>query len=307
MTAPWMPRRVFLTGSSSGLASALLPQLCRRDDVVEVIGLDVRPTAFSHPKFQFQAGDIRAPDLAVRMRGCDALVHMAYAVMRGALSDEALHANNVGGALNVFRSAAQAGVTRAINLSSVSVYGPGLGMDEQCALAPAPNFTYAHHKAEIERELGRAHPGVVHLRSHLIFGRHAQPFLKQMCRSRVVITPPRPFALLQIVHEDDVADAVVRCLGREVSGAFNLAAPLPLSLPELVRHGRCLTVPLPLGWVRAAVALARRFGNRDEFAWLDVFDTALTVDCTRAERLLGWRAAHTPWQARQATTAGSVE
>ena len=107
--------------------------------------------------------------------------------------------------------------------------------------------------------------------------------------------------------EADVAEAIGLCLDRDVSGAFNLAAKEVVSLPDLVRHGRRFVVPVPLAWVRGLVALARRLGNRDEFSWLDEFDTPLTVDCTRAERLLGWRSVYSPWQAQEDLVSGAIQ
>lgn len=295
-----MGMHIFLTGSSSGLAGALLPYLCRQEAVARVSGLDLRPTSFTHPKFSFQQGDMRAPDLAARLRGCDAVVHTAFAVMREGRSEAELHDNNVGGSLNVFRAAEAAGVPKVVNMSSVSVYGRGRGLEEGRRLRPSPLFTYARHKAEIEREAALLHPCVVHLRAHLIFGPNSQPFLRRMCQAAWCITTPAPRPLLQVVHEDDVAQAIVRCLEPDASGAFNLAAPQEVALSQLVRHGRRFMVPVPLAWVRAVAALARRFGHRDEFTWLDVFDTTLTVNCRRAEQVLGWRPVHSAWQAREA-------
>ena len=289
--------RVFLTGSSSGLAAALLPRLCHSDEVSAVVGLDLRPTGFRHPKFEFRQGDMCADGLEQAMRGCQAVVHTGYAVMQGALSNAQLYANNVGGAVQVFKAARAVGAARVINLSSVSVYGGGEDLDESAPLKPSPVFTYARHKARIERLARADFPEVVHLRAHLIFGPHSQPFLRQMCRAGFCIVPPAPVARLQVVHEDDVADAVCRCLNRDVRGAFNLAAREAVTLPALVRHGRRGVVPVPLAWAQRLVRVARWLGNRDEYTWLDVMDTTLTVQCGRAEQLLGWRASRTPWQA----------
>jgi hypothetical protein len=72
-----------------------------------------------------------------------------------------------------------------------------------------------------------------------------------------------------------------------------------VSLPALVRHDRQWVVPLPLAWVKQLVRLARLFGDRDEFTWLDLMDTTITVNCQRAEQVLGWRPVHTPWQTVQ--------
>jgi nucleoside-diphosphate-sugar epimerase len=232
------------------------------------------------------------------MAGCTAVIHLAFAVMRGKLSEAEQKANNVEGTLKVFADASQNGITKVINLSSVSVYGHGRDLDETTPLRPADVFVYAQHKAEIEKMAAQHFSNVVHLRSHLIFGRHAQEFLRDMTNAPILIMPPAPLPVLQVVHEADVADAVMRCLDKEVSGVFNLAAPQIVSLPDLIRHQRKWVLPLPLGWVKCLASLAMRFGSKEEFTWLSLIDTTLTVNCSRAERLLGWTPRYSAWDAR---------
>jgi UDP-glucose 4-epimerase len=217
--------RIFITGSSSGLAAALLPRLCARNDITAVVGLDLRPTPFVHPKFTFHQGNMCEPGLEQTMQGCDAVVHTGFAILQGRLSDAERYANNVDGTLHVFKAARAAGARRTINISSVSVYGAGEELNEDTPLNPSPLFSYACQKARIEQIAQANFPEVIHLRSHLIFGPNCQPLLRQFCCSRLCILPPKPWPRLQMVHEDDVVDAVLRCLDRpDIQGAFNLAA-----------------------------------------------------------------------------------
>jgi UDP-glucose 4-epimerase len=292
--------QLFVTGSASGLAQAVLPKLCAREGVTRVVGLDKRPIPFRHAKFSDIEADVHAPDLPALMAGSAAVIHLAFGVMRNGMSDTELFHNNVTGTLKVFAEAEAQGIRKVINLSSVSVYGAGLSLDESAPLQPSSAFTYAQHKAAIEREAALRHPQVVHLRSHLIFGRHAQPFLRSMVGARFFIAPRTPYPVLQVVHESDVAEAISRCLDHDVHGPFNLAAPEATSLPALVRHGSRHRVlwPLPLSVVRGAVAVAKSFGSRDEFTWLDVMDTSLTVRCNRARTAFGWEPKFSAWQAR---------
>jgi len=291
--------RIFLTGCSSSLANAVLPMLCASSEVTQVVGIDRRPCHFEDKKFSASQMDIHSPELPAAMAGADAVVHLAFGVMRGEMSETEQTHNNVAGTLKVFDDAARCGIRKVVNLSSVSVYGAGSGLDESAPLRPAVHFNYARHKAEIERAAAGRHPHIIHLRSHLIFGRQCRAFLKAMVNARFFIAPPAPYPTLQIVHEDDVARAVMLALTRDVRGPFNLAAPEVTSIPELVKSRRRHALPLPLSWVRAAVSLARRWGNRDEFTWLDVFDTTLTVRCDKAHRELGWRPLYSAWEAVQ--------
>lgn len=290
---------IFITGASSGVARSLIPALCEDTSVTSVRGFDLRDSPWRHAKYQHIQGDMCSADLRPLMEGSQAVIHLAFAVLK-AQHDEAGHrTNNVMGSFRVLKIASALRIPKIINLSSVSVYGQGQHLAESAPLNPSPAFSYAQHKADIERMTMQSLPKVIHLRSHLILGPHAQPFLHDLCNAPVYIRPPKPYPTLQIVHEDDVAQAIVLSLKHEVHGAYNVAAPEIVALPDLVKHQRSAAIlPLPLGLVRWAANVARRLGHRDEFTWLDVMGTTLTVDCTRVQRELGWRPEYSAWQAR---------
>jgi UDP-glucose 4-epimerase len=289
--------KVLLTGSSSCLAAALLPELCADPRVQRVIGIDVKKSQFLHSKFESHVMDTRSPSLSTLMAGSSAVIHLAYAVIRGKLTDDALYENNVSGTLCVMNAAKCLDIQKFINISSVSVYGDGKMLEETDKLKPSNIFTYAQHKAEIESKSQTLYPNVIHLRSHLIFGKHAQPFLQEMVNSRICIKPSLPMPVLQIVHELDVAKAIIQCFDRDVCGAFNLAAPEVMSIPDLVNHGRRRIIPVPLNMVKKLVSVAKLFGSRDEYNWLEVMDTSLTVSCKKAATQLNWRPTYTAWDA----------
>ena len=296
----FMRMRILLTGSAGCLASVLLPRLCEQPWLQRCVGVDLRTTSFDHPKFLAIQGDMRFLPLADLLANCDALVHLAFAVTRGALTPSEMRDNNVDGSLRILLAAHQAGLERIVNLSSVSVYGSGQNLSEESPLNPALNYPYACHNAEIE-ERTSALKSVVHLRSHLIFGGHCQPFLRQAIRHRAYIAPPPPTPEMQVVHEWDVATAVLLALQAPTAGPYNLAAPQIATLPELVRNGRKFLVPIPLSVARGVAAGMRRFTPDDmDLTWLEIIDTTLTVQCSRARTLLGWTPKFSAWDARRA-------
>ena len=289
--------QVFVTGSSSCLSNAVLSQLCADSSIERVVGVDLQPAHYAHPKFSSKIMDVRSEELQGYMKGSQAVVHMGYAVMREQRSDSELHDNNVNGTLRVMEVAKTNGITKFINISSVSVYGCGERLIENSPLNPSAKFTYAQHKVEIEELSQRQHPNVIHVRSHLIFGRYCQKFLRDMVNSPVYIKPPSPMPVLQVVHESDVANAILLCLKKDVSGAFNVAAPEVMSIPDLVKYQRRRVVPIPLGVAKNLVSVGKLLGSKDEFTWLEVMDTTLTVSCDRAAKVLGWSAQFSAWDA----------
>jgi UDP-glucose 4-epimerase len=281
--------RVLLTGSASHLARVLLPRLCAVPWVEAVVGCDVRPTPFRHAKFIAHRLDIREAGFEGLIAGCDALVHLAFVVLRGRLDAPSMRAVNVEGTRRVFTLAAERGVQRLVHLSSAAVYGGGENLTEAAPLAPLPGFLYAHHKAEVEAWLAATLPQVVRLRPHAILGPHCQPLLATLLRLPLGVKVSGPAPRLQCVHEEDVADAILAALERPVAGPFNLAAPGSFTLDAL--PGRRL--PLPFFLARGLLSTAWRLtGFGGEPGWLAGLRHSLTLDCSRAHTGLGWQPRH---------------
>ncbi len=294
--------KVLVTGASASLARAVLPRLCAEASISRVTGIDLRPPFFEHPKFSALQADFRGGETAALLRQHDALLHMAYVVLRGRMAAAAMHDINVGASLKLLQAAQAAGLQRIIHLSSAAVYGSGRDLDENVPLKPLRGFRYGQHKAELERQLEHAVPQCLRLRPHVILGPHAQPVLRQILGLPLYLRLDDPQPELQCVHEDDVADAVVAGLLREVSGPCNLAAGGSWTLREVMhgRHARCL--PLPPAVAHAGLVLAHGLsGWGGEPGWLEGLRHTLTLDCRRAERELGWQPRYNAAQALAAT------
>ncbi|MBI5750696.1 MAG: NAD-dependent epimerase/dehydratase family protein [Hydrogenophilales bacterium] len=289
-----MPRpntmRIFVTGSSSHLARAWLPKLCADQRIERVIGVDLAPAIFTHAKFTHHILDIRSPDIGALVPGCDALVHLAWVVLRGKMNAAAMHDVNVRGTQLVFEAARAAGIAHLIHLSSAAVYGSGDKLTEAAPFNPLPGFLYAQHKAEVENYLAREFPETLCLRPHIILGPHCQPLLKQLLHQPCYPRLPDPQPRLQCVHEDDVADAINAGLFNAISGPINLAAAGEYSFKHAIAARYRHPIALPFGMIKTALSLAWRVtGYGGEPAWLDGMRQTLTLDCARAQSTLDWR------------------
>lgn len=284
---------VLVTGSSSHFARALLPALCADDSITRVTGVDIAPPHFVHAKFHALTCDIREPRLTGLLPGHDALVHLAFVVLRGRMSESAMADINICGSHRLLLAARDAGVRRLVHLSSAAVYGKGVNVSETAPCAPLHGFLYGAHKAQLERLLEADIPECVRLRPHVILGKNAQPLLKQLLNLPLYPALPQPYSRLQCVHEDDVAQAVLLAIRRDVHGPFNLAANDSFSYCELIRRRHRLALPLPPALARAGLyALWRITGWGGEPAWLEGLDHTLTLDCRRAATVLGWHSRH---------------
>ncbi len=301
--------KVLLTGAAAHLARPLLPRLLALPEIEQVTGIDLRPSGFTHPRYQEHHLDILDPAAQTLAAEHDALIHLAFVVMRSRLGARArdrewMRRINVHGSLSLFQAAASAAVPRVIHLSSASVYGAWPDnpprLDENTPLRGIPGFAYAEDKITVERgltQLAERHPTTrfIVFRPHVILGRHAQPYLKRLLTAPVSARLPDPPPKIQCVWEDDVARAVCLALQHPVRGPFNLATDPPVTLAEL-RHAlgrRGLT--LPLSWITTLHRLAWRLTPRAEDpAWLNGAAYSLILDCRRAHGELGWHPRLAP-------------
>jgi nucleoside-diphosphate-sugar epimerase len=293
---------ILVTGSAACLARVLLPRLCAESGVMQVTGIDRRPTSFSHPKFRALAADFRSPEAAALLPAQDALIHLAYVVLRGRMREPAMRAVNIEGSLALLQAARAAGVPRIIHLSSGAVYGHGTNLAETAPLSPLPSFCYGRHKAELETRLEQAVPDCVRLRPHVILGPQAQPTLRRILSLPCYLDIADPQPVLQCVHEEDVVTAILASLRPGARGAYNLAAPDCWNLRDVMRQRHALCLPLPVVAARAALVAAHAAsGWGGEPGWLDGLHNTLTLDCRRAARDLDWIPRHSAAQTFAAT------
>jgi UDP-glucose 4-epimerase len=281
--------RVLVTGSSGCLAAALLPALCADPAIERVTGIDIRPAYFAHPKFQGVQVDITTRLQASALGGHDALVHLAYVVLRGRMPEEAMRRINVDASARMLRLAADCAVHRLIMLSSAAVYGSGIDINEGAPLAPLAGFSYGQHKAELERRVASELPHCLRLRPHVILGNHAQPLLRFLLRQPCYPRIAGPEPQLQCVHEDDVVAAVRLALNSRIAGAMNLATAQTFSFAQVIRRLHRFTLPLPIGIGQFLLSGCWRLtGLGGEPGWMQGLCQSLTLDSGRARRELGW-------------------
>ncbi|MGZ6123431.1 MAG: NAD-dependent epimerase/dehydratase family protein, partial [Myxococcales bacterium] len=220
--------RVAVTGGSGHLGTLVLRRLADDRSVKEIVALDLRPPLIVSGKLRDVRADVRDAAIGDHLRGCDAVVHLAFMVAkRGAraLQDDV----NVRGSANVFRAAIAAGVRRILYSSSVAAYGvlPGLPVpiSEETPRTRQPDFWYACAKYDVEADLDaleREHPdlSVARFRPAILFGRRMEHPLGAALRHGLL---PETGAL-PLVWDEDVADAFLLALRSGAKGAFNLAA-----------------------------------------------------------------------------------
>ncbi len=243
------------------------------------------------------------PDWGTAVSGIDTVVHLAARVhvMHESCSNplEEFRRINCAGTERLAREAAKAGVRRFVYLSTIKVNGEEtIDQPFRETDPPGPEDAYAVSKWEAERVLKRLSEEtgleVVIVRPPLVYGPGVKGnFLKLLRLVRAGL--PLPLASVanrrSLVSLDNLVDLIVVCLRHpSAAGEVFLAADgEDLSTPDLIRRiSRSMgkpnrLFPFPPSVLKGA---SRVLGKR---AICDRLCGSLTVDSTKAKKVLGWQ------------------
>jgi len=117
--------KIAVTGGSGRVGRAIIDMALKRGDSLVSIDRVENPAAQEiHPNLTYVQADITDYDAMVNaFRGCDAVVHMAAIPAPGSHPDQIVHNNNVVGSYNMLRAAVEVGVNRVCQASSVNAMG----------------------------------------------------------------------------------------------------------------------------------------------------------------------------------------
>ncbi len=324
---------VAVTGPTGTFGFGLMPLLEAEPRVARVVGIARRPfdpAEHGWSKLQYRRGDVRDPDaLREAFVGSDVVVHLAF-MITGTSSPETIRAINVDGTLNAFRAARDEGAERFVYASSVAAYGfhrdNPVGMTEDWPARPAARLFYAQEKAELEQLLddeasAAERPALYLVRPPIVLGPHAvgakgsvpQPLaaagrrvLVLLAQLPVPIPALAPEAQLQLIHEDDVGQALHRCvLADGPPGAYNIAGDGVLTAADVARELGLAPVPIPAGVIhaaaRAAAALPKLPFAPPAADWIEAISHPAIMDTSKAKRKLGWEPRYTGLEALRDT------
>ena len=126
---------IAVTGSTGRIGRAIVEMALAQGHTV--VGLDrLRPGPDAkHPNFSFHHVEMTEyHGVENALRGCDALVHMAAIAAPGSHPDPWVHNGNVAGSYNALRAAAEVGIRRVTQASSINAIGG--------AYSRAPRYDY---------------------------------------------------------------------------------------------------------------------------------------------------------------------
>ncbi|MFG1928411.1 NAD-dependent epimerase/dehydratase family protein [Cryptosporangium sp. NPDC048952] len=313
--------RIVVTGASGNVGSAVVRAAVGSG--AEVIGVVRRtPTERAAPAgtqwVRCDIGSLHADAvLRAAMEGADAVVHLAWAIQPS--HDRRLLARtNVLGTTAVIEAAERAGVPHLVHASSVGVYSAGpkdRTVREDWPTDGIPTSSYSRDKVTAELLLDAASiPVVTRIRPALVVQRRAASELlryflpalaRPLVKAKLPILPLPDRTVTQVVHADDVADAVLRILATRAPGAFNLAPEPPLRPDDLAAAFGGRRVPLPAKLLRAgASATWNTHLQPVDVGWVDLLLESPLLDSSRARDELGWAPRYDTHEALADVVAG---
>jgi UDP-glucose 4-epimerase len=312
---------VAVTGPTGDIGRALMRALEGTPAVERVIGMarsPFDPAEAGLDKAEYRQGDILDPDAVGELvEGADVVVHLAFIIFGGR---EETREVNLRGTRNVFEATARAGVPRLVYTSSVAAYGFHADnpqpLTEEVEPRGSEELYYSAQKAELEGlvrdALDSAETDSYVFRPCIVAGPDALAvidtlvgqlelggrlsFLRRALEDLPVLAPvlPDPGVPFQIVHHDDVADALVAAIvGRGEPGVYNLAGEGELRVRDFARAMGWYSVSVPAGAVGVvAEAIGRVPFLPPEVSWISTVRVPVLMDTAKARRELGWIPSH---------------
>jgi UDP-glucose 4-epimerase len=227
---------------------------------LHVIGLDREPPVKEIEGLDFVKADVRNPLLVelLRTEQVDTVCHLAF--VETARPNEAAFDLNVMGTTRVLGACTEAGVRKAVLKSSTTVYGArpsnAAFLTEEHALRGSKRSGTTRDLIEIETFCSgfrrrSPQPMLTILRFASIVGTTADTSM-----TRFLKVPKAPSLLgfdprMQIIHEDDVVEALAHAILKDAPGVINVAAEevIPLNkIRGLARKPRVAILHLFAYW-----------------------------------------------------------
>jgi UDP-glucose 4-epimerase len=268
-----------------------------------VIGVDRRPLRDKPKDVEHFQVDLRKARLeeAFRKRKVDALIHLGIMHDPRAAFSEA-HSFNLLGTQKILDLCVRYGVRKVVILSSANVYGPlpdnSNFLTEETPLMAADRFSDVRDLIELDmyaQSFVWRHPDVetVILRPVNIVGPTVRNAASNYLRLERPVTVMGFDPMVQLVHEEDAARALVLALRPGSRGVFNVTGPGEVPLSAILRELGRAPLPVPHFLLRPTLRRLFRAGLISFPAGeLDHLQYLCVVDGSRAAKEMGWAPRH---------------
>ncbi len=298
------PKTLAITGVSGYIGKVLLPLLEEDHEIEKIIGIDVQPPPDGNTwkKLEFHQLDVRDPKLGQVIHGVEALVHLAFILMRRPNNNE-IDDINIRGTQEVIKTAGRLRIPKLIITSSVVAYGlhadNPIPLTEESPLRPNMNLFYSYAKAQNEKFLDQfcqehQEMMVTRLRPPTIVGPNAEKELMAQVVADAIPVIRGYDPLIQLLHEEDLARALYLVICEDMPGIYNVTSDEPRTVRQLAQSRNARVLPLPgfVIWVMSA-ALWRLGLSPFAPEFIDLLSRYPIVASNEKFKSCGWKPKYT--------------
>lgn len=257
-------KNLFITGVSGYFGHKLVSMFDQKDEVKQIIGIDIKPPSLPSKKLVFIKHDVRDdmyPTLS--KHSIDWAIHAAY-ILPPIHNKSLMEDININGTKNFLHSCEKAAIKQIIQCSSTTAYGFHADnenpLTEDSPLRGNDDFTYSKNKKELElvcKEFQDAHPEInlTVIRPCFVAGPGFDNPLSRYLKKKLVILPLNT-APFQFIHEDDLVEIIYFLLSKSKKGIYNLAADGTMTFDEMLKilGNWPLKLPAPVMWYLNGIA-----------------------------------------------------
>jgi UDP-glucose 4-epimerase len=248
-------KNVCITGASGYIGHKLAQFLAEKDEVSQIVGIDIQAPTMAVNKFRFYQRDVReSVDDILNACEIDTVIHTAF-ILPPTHDKQLMEDINVNGTKNILMACQRAGIYQVLYTSSSTAYGFHPDNDdpltEESPLRGNADFTYSKTKREIEMAIhgwingnGKNDMVLTIVRPCFVMGPGFNNPLARHLKRRFVILPAKNEPL-QYVHEDDLIKIIYLLLKKAKGGIYNVGAEGTISCAEMVKRLGGILIPLP--------------------------------------------------------------
>ena len=295
-----MKPAVVVTGISGNLGRTLVKLLHQKE---RIIGIDRRPFIGAPKDVEMYQLDLRKKkaEEVFKKNRVKAVIHMGI-MHDPRMSEEEHHSFNVVGTTRLLEYCAKYGVKKVVVLSSANVYGPSPDnsnfLTEDAPLMGASRFSAVRDLIEVDMLANGffwRHPHIetVILRPVHIVGAGIRNAPSNYLRLRFPWTMAGFDPMVQLIHVEDAARAMMEALKPAPKGVYNVVGPGEVPLSTVMRELGRSPIPVPHPLARPLLKLLFRYHVANfPPPELDHIQFLCAVDGARWAHDTAWKPAH---------------
>ena len=246
-------QRVVLVTGVAGVIGRRVSESLMIKPGIHVIGLDGAPPGEVTKDLDYIQADVRNPLIVdlLKTENVDTVCHLNF--MESSMPSEATFDANVMGTTNLFGACVEAGIQKIVWMSSTAVYGAkpdnSAFLSENHPISGSQSSGILRDLVEIESFCNgfveqAPRTALTILRFASILGPSIDSAMTRYLKESAVPVLLGFDPMMQVIHEDDVAGALIHAVVNDVPGIYNVAAEGVLPLTKLVRLAGRFPVPI---------------------------------------------------------------